>query len=202
MSAIFRLWGDVYVTYRGDSERHRFRLAIFAAVAILIALFAKVIDENSLAMMSVAISVLTGFTFTSLFSNNISPSADLPNPMNETDRYDIATLAILEKNFKARSKLIIALSMVSIILMVFLSISINPKQLIYRIVQIISDEDHKKATDIVYGYASVVWIALAFAVRAATMFIFFEVIYTFYRLSETVISVLEKRGAYRDANKN
>ncbi|RMB28476.1 hypothetical protein C8J47_2696 [Sphingomonas sp. PP-F2F-G114-C0414] len=201
MRAIYHLWRDVYVTYRGDDERHRLRLAVFIAVAILIAIFAKVIDENSLAMMSVAISVLTGFTFTSLFSNNISPSADLPKPKNETDRHDIATLAILERNFKARSKFIIAVSMTSIILMVFLSISISPRGLVYKTIEVIFGEGSKRYLDVVYSYAILAWIASAFVVRATTVFMFFEVIYTFYRLSETVISVLETRGAYRDAHR-
>ncbi len=198
---MIKLSKKVYQTYAGDSERHGIRLISFIVVAIIIAVFAKVIDENSLAMMSVAISVLTGFTFTSLFSNNISATTDLPAPKNETDRYDIEILGVLEKNFESRAKFLIAMSMVSIMIMVFLSISINPKKTVHVIVEFIIGKTEENKFNHVYNYGSKIWIALAFLMRAGAMFVFFEVVYTFYRLSETVIAVLEKRGAYRSAHR-
>lgn len=197
---MFILIKDVYNTYKGDAERHKLRLVFCFLISILVACFAPKISDTSLEMMSVAVSILTGFTFTALFSSYAATTADLPAPKDETDRHNLVLLQELESNFRARSKFLILAAMFSLVAMVLLSIEISPKNGVKWIVQnVLSLED--TTFNYAYSYATMAWHAGSFVLRASTLFVFFEAIYTFYRLSETVVAALTIRGEYKESHR-
>jgi len=200
MNSVFNLWRDVYATYRGDDERHRLRLLACSITASSIAYFGSDIADTSLEMMAVAVSILTGFTFTALFSSYAATTADLPEAKDETDRENIITLKSLEANFRARSKFLILASMLSLVAMVLLSIEIYPKMTVRWLAGTGSYIDDA-VFEYIYSYAALGWRACTFFLKAATIFVFFEAIYTFYRLSETVVAALTLRGEYKESHR-
>lgn len=198
MKEVIDLWKGVYATYIGDDGRHRLRLFTFSITSLCIAVLSHEISGDAIATMLVAISVLTGFTFTSLFSN-VSARTGLGRPRNESDRQDLAILSLLEKNFNSRAKFLIALSMVSIILMVMLTIEIYPKGIVSKAASWTDYTSNKSRLENLFAASKAMWSLSVLIVRTLTFFTFFEAIYTFYRLSETVIAILERRGQYIDA---
>ena len=196
---MLRLWQSVYNTYKGDRERHRLRLIVCLVAALAIACLSKNLSDSALEMMSVAVSILTGFTFTALFSSYSSTTADLPSPKDETDRQNLVTLKQLEINFRARAKFLILATMVSLIAMVLLSIEIQPKEVVRWLAFSVSKPDPGQF-DAIYLWATSLWRIGTIIVKAATVFVFLESLYTFYRLSETVVAALTLRGEYRDSH--
>lgn len=187
---------SVYATYSGDNERHRLRVAACFVVAVTVSYFSNRISESALEMMSVVVSILTGFTFTALFSSYSSTTADLPPPKDETDRHDIVRLKEMESNFRARAKFLIVAAMVSLVALLLLSIEIRPRESVRTLAILVSSNIASEFDDI-YVWATWAWRIGAFMIKAATVFVFLEAIYTFYRLSETVIAALTLRGEYR-----
>lgn len=202
MLKVLYLWKDVYATYCGDDESHAYRLSISLFVAIFIAYFSPNVTGAALGMMAVAISILTGFTFTALFSSYSATTSDLPSPKNESDRHDITILKDLEINFRARSKFLILSSMISVVCMVLISVEVYPYHTVKMIYRFIIGEEYIYYFDLFYRYASLIWKSSSFALISFTIFVFFEGLYTFYRLSETVVAALTIRGEYKDSHRD
>ncbi len=188
MSLRFPLIQDVYRTYRNDKEHHAIRILIAIIISIAIGAFGSGLSKNAFPVMTLAISVLAGFSFTALFSNHAITTFDLPLPKDEIDRRDIATLHTLGENFRTRSRYFLIMSVLEIIIVLLLSFRIDIISAI-GFLEYTPTETGVIFVNKLLSYASSTLTIIAF-------FVFFEFIYTFYRLSETILSILDLRTQY------
>lgn len=190
------IWRDVYKSYQGDGERHIFRICLIVITSISISVFGADLSKNSFQNIALIITVLTGFSFSALFSDHSLAGSNLPPPKNETDRHDIEVLKSLGVNFRSRSRLFIILSITDLILIFIVSIGLdvdhNP---ICSTIAAFSFDDVQKCSSIFAAIKDLISGLFNFT----TMVIFFECLYTFYRLSETMMSVVDMRRDYLES---
>ena len=190
------IWKDVYKSYHGDGERHIFRISVIIITSILISVFGADLSKNSFQNIALIITVLTGFTFSALFSDHSMAGSDLPPPQNETDRHEIEVLKSLGVNFRSRSRLFIILSITDLILIFIISIGLYVDHgPICSAIGSFSAESGQRCSIIFVAIKNVVSGLFNFT----TMVIFFECLYTFYRLSETMMSVVDMRRDYLES---
>lgn len=188
------IWKDVYKSYQGDGERHIFRISVIIITSILISVFGADLSKNSFQNIALIITVLTGFSFSALFSDHSMAGSDLPPPQNETDRHEIEVLKALGLNFRSRSRLFIILSITDLILIFIISIGLY-----------INHNPICSASFLVESVqrCSIIFVAIKTVLSGlfnfTTMVIFFECLYTFYRLSETMMSVVDMRRDYLES---
>jgi hypothetical protein len=189
---------DVYRSYQGDGELHRARLFFEFFIAIVVGTFADHLAEKSFPVMSLAISVLTGFSFTALFSEPSVRLADLPAPANESDRQSISNLKKLSKNFRTRTNYFIALAIFQLVLMVGLTISLSLANIVEIVPKFIAFDRSKLAWCLVYIRKLVSFLYIVG--WSLTFLAFMEWLYTFYRLSETILAILRVRTDYMESH--
>ncbi len=193
------LWRDVYRSYRGDSERHWLRLTTVLILSIFIA-FASKSTAQSYSMMASIITVLAGFTFTALFSNHALATNDLPEPKDESDRNDLRLLRLLGENFRIRSSFFIITSVLNIVLILIMSIDLSILIINFYIENIMKFTGDNYYVIIIINIISIIIIVSFYFITSALYFLFFECLYTFYRLTETILSILSRRKAYLDSH--
>lgn len=196
---LFELLKTNYGTYvtasNGAKERHFKRLSVSLLVAVILAVFSK---DSSAAypIMVTSITILTGFTFSALFSDHVLADVGLPKPADETDRQDMLRLTLLSENFKARSSYFILLSIVDAILLIVASLKFSMPGYFsgswQYFVKLLSESVWSRIPDALHFLAAV--SPLVFFVIATMIFI--ECLYTFYRLSETIIAIVGTRSKY------
>lgn len=191
-----------YSTYKnlsnGTRERHWGRLVVSFLISSLLAVFSS--DTSSAyPIMVTVITILTGFTFTALFSNHILADVGLPKPSDESDRVDLQRLGSLSQNFKARSSYFILLSIIDAVVLIAASLK-------FEVPKIISDEITKLMICIgsKIGLESPEFVSIIPNVFSNIFFVFvtflfLECLYTFLRLSETIIAIVDTRSAYMKA---
>ena len=180
-----------YATYKGDGERHYFRIAVITVMSAAISSFATDLSDTALPAMSLAVSVLAGFTFTALFSSGALSELNLPPPDNESDLADIKRLNKIYDNFRKRAKLFLLVAVFSLVLILLASIKIDWQELsaiLSRKVTFLSLELLSSLREI-HAICSKI-------VVFATFFIFFEMLHLFYRISESIYSALDIRRDY------
>lgn len=196
---IFELVKANYSTYQntstGSQERHRRRLCYSFLVAFLLAIFSS---DTSAAypIMVTGITILTGFTFTALFSNHVLADVGLPIASDESDRRDLDRLATLSDNFKARSSYFIALSIIVAILLIAASLKFSSPKIVSEALTGLAEFIFLKS-----GFDFSKWPTVASKVYAEFFFVFvtfayMECLYTFFRLSETIVAIVDLRSDY------
>lgn len=183
---------DTYESYRDDTACHRTRIVLIGIVSIFIAVYAGNLSVSALPAMALAVSVLAGFTFTALFSTSSLSNSDLPKPRDESDTYDLLRLNTIIKNLQIRSRLFLAASVSCLVLILLLVIPVEEK-IIFEHIQSI-----EMSCNLVFDAILDVRYIGRIIVRFSTFFLFFELLYLFYRLSESIFSVLETRRDYLD----
>lgn len=167
-------------------------------ITVILSIFLTIFAHHSFAavysVMATCLTVLTGFTFTAYFSNASLAGADLPKPASEDDRVRLGRLSQLAVNFEARSKYFIPLSVISIALLGLGVIELKTPELIYKsdtfvAVKMSIPESIRMVSDAALLIASKVMPTLI-------VFLFLESLYTFYRMAETIISIVERRREY------
>jgi len=180
----------------GQRERHALRLLLFVALSLFFVLFAKSSIQSSFSVLVTSITILTGFTFTALFSDHTMADIGLPPPKNENDKADQVRLGVLGENFKFRSSYFIALSIIGAVLMTVVSLELSsPKNLsaflsrfwIWVAGFFTSDPEAIK---------SIFLNSTSNFLTTIVVFIYLECLYTFYRLSETILSIVNLRRSY------
>ena len=188
---------DVYNTYKGDDEPHKLRLSAAFFTSVLISVVGGDFSAAAFPAMALTVSVLAGFTFTALFSGHLLTTNELPEPRDENDRQDLARLKRLAVNFRARSRFFLVISILVLVVIILLSVPLDTavKSAIAELL------DHGAFEQLTF------WVSLVrevpnvlFAVMVSIVFfVFFESIYTFYRLSETALAITDTRRDYIDA---
>lgn len=182
-------------TARGNPERHSLRLVFFGALSLFFALFADETTSSVYSMMATGITVLTGFTFTALFSDQALASYGLPKPQSENDRHDLVRLEALSKNFRARSSYFITLSIFEIVLLAAVSFdfAVPDAMKTWPVVAEWSGSlSSKDWFSVAQAVVSVLFVAFEFVIN----FIYLECLYTFYRMAETILAILDTRRNY------
>lgn len=185
---------EIYQTYSGDSEGHKLRVWSCAIFSIVLAIFGTNFSNGSIPLMVSVISILAGFSFTALFSSHALAAADLPKPRNEDDRYDIKRLKILSNNFRIRSRYFILIAIFDVLLLTISVMSIENPLNFSQYLNI------TKKLFYLYQNFSLYFVIIAkfinTVLHASGCFLFFESIYTFYRLAETIIAMMNTRREY------
>ncbi|MDD2860722.1 MAG: hypothetical protein PHI71_06580 [Acidiphilium sp.] len=156
--------------------------------------------SNVYSMMATGITVLTGFTFTALFSDHALASFGLPKSESENDRQDIMKLDILSQNFRARSAYFIMLSILEVVLLVAASFNfdiqpaMNSWPLESGLIKVASTQDWFLT---VLKLTPILLVLIAFVINL----IYLECLYTFYRMAETIIAILDTRRTYLVVNR-
>lgn len=191
---------DNYKTYTNRSnnkpERHWLRLLILFIAAIFFGRFGYESLTEVYSVLVTCITILTGFTFTALFSDHSVADIGLTKPKNENDRRDIAILSILGENFKIRSSYFITISIITAVLMTLISIQIVlPPELNYYLDVICQYSESCNGKQILLVLEKLQG-AIAIITASIAVFLYFECLYTFYRMSETILSIINMRREY------
>lgn len=197
---MLRLARENYRTYTnqltGVAERHSLRIFAFVCAALLASLFARGSLSSAYSMMATGITVLTGFTFTALFSDHALANSGLPKPRNESDRHDIRRLNVLAGNFRARSAYFISLAILEIVLLVTTGLKLSaPKILTSKLsvyLQTTPIQNGPTIRCIIDSAADLLSISLSFL----AVIIYLECLYTFYRLADTILAIVNRRRDY------
>ncbi|MCA0996304.1 hypothetical protein [Alloyangia pacifica] len=198
---------DNYKTYRHpttrDVEPHIKRLLATAATAMLLALLAGKSTAPSFSLMATAISVIAGFTFSALFSGHAIAIADLPSACSPEDVDDRSRLDSLDANHKIRTKYFLALCILELAFLAALVVDFSLPTFIkdlasdayryaYRIPTTpILPKIHEVRDGLAMTKLVIVW-----AMNSCAIFIFAECLYTFHRLSESILKIIEIRKKY------
>ncbi len=190
---------DTYDTYQNDREgkreRHWNRLFLFAAGALLISAFSDRSDGAIFNMMVTGLTILTGFTFTALFSDHSMADVGLPAPKNETDRNDVKVLRRLADNFHIRSRYFIMLSIIDVCLLIVLATNLAVPQFLTEMAMALIDDTRADFKSISQTLSEAMIWAQNLSTFVAIV-IFLECLFTFYRLAETIIAMVSRRRAY------
>lgn len=175
------------------------RVILFIFISFLCPLFGDYKFITAYSMMATGLTVLTGFTFTALFSDQSLGAAGLPKPQNETDRFDLERLSVLSDNFRSRSSYFISISILCVILLTIGCIEFEIPEIIRR-----STGD---ILLIIPNYKDIVLITLRILSRiiyflfySIIFFVYLECIYTFYRMAETILAIVDTRRNYLGGN--
>ncbi|ANL70407.1 hypothetical protein AMC83_CH00369 [Rhizobium phaseoli] len=194
---------DNYRTYYNTrdsvAERHWLRLLCTVTLALGIGILSS--SSNIFGMMINGLAILAGFTFTALFSDHSLADVGLPKPKNENDVFDLKILSTLANNFHTRAKYFIFLAIVDVCLLVAISAG-------FAIPALIS-ENFTVFVTYIYELGGIGWtlshsaktytffVNVTYAICSSiSLFIFLECLYTFYRLSETIIAIVNARREY------
>lgn len=190
MVVVFGLIKEVYKSYLNDRESHVARIAIQIIVSVTIGGFGTKVSEVPFTVMSLAISVLTGFSFTALFSEPSTRMVDLPPAEDETDRVDLGRLKQMGINFRVRARYFIVLAVLELLLMISAVVQIGVSR--EALLPLLGDDSTRTVFDTISMTRSV----LHRLIIGLVFIVFFEWVYTFYRLSETILSILKVRSDY------
>ncbi|PXW82709.1 hypothetical protein BZA02_10227 [Ruegeria sp. P4] len=189
-------YGTYISATTGKKEGHCLRIVIFLLFSTTCAIFASSSIYSSYSVLVTSITILTGFTFTALFSDHTMADIGLPCPKNENDRTDLKRLGVLGENFKFRSSYFIALSIIGAVLMTAAALEINSPKFVsdtlsklWPIFVSFLEFDPKDYLELIRYIVSTMTIS-------AVVFIYLECLYTFYRMSETILAIVNLRRDY------
>lgn len=195
---------NTYKTYYNTAEkrpeRQRLRVLLTALLAVCFCLFSgrPPLDLNN--MMITGLTILTGFTFTALFSDHSLAEAGLPKPSTEDDVQDLRRLALLATNFHIRSRYFIILSIFDVCLLIARSVEWSLPQFLHKgLAKLVSWTEYDFSTALAVARHSTT--AIDKLTIVFSIFLFLECLYTFYRLTETIISIVNTRRDYLKANR-
>lgn len=203
LDEMFGFVKETYQTYynkrENRRERHWFRLITLALITLCVCLFSKDLSANLNNMMITGLTILTGFTFTALFSDHSLADVGLPKPRNENDKHDLVRLGVLATNFHVRSRYFIILSILDVCLLIVRSAGFAAPTYLQSIYIIFIEKLELDAGKISVIFSNLLdcvgWLAAFISI-----YIFLECLYTFYRLSETIISIVNMRRDYLRAS--
>jgi hypothetical protein len=187
-----------YATYLNLStnthEGHTARLISFVVASIFVAALFNVAANSG--MIVTALTVLTGFVFTALCSDHSLADAALPPPKNETEVVRIARLGALSVNFQIRAAYFIAAAICNLCLLVLLSMAAGSKldrAIPKAVMAWLSSFNFSSGAELFLEASNVLLSSVA-------TFLFLECVYTFYRLSETTLAIVDGRRRYLRSN--
>ncbi|KAA8606021.1 hypothetical protein AL036_16355 [Salipiger aestuarii] len=198
---------DNYDTYRHPTtkvlESHRVRLLATAAAAILLALLAGKSTAPSFSLMATAISVIAGFTFSALFSGHAIAIADLPGSKSPEDVDDRKRLDALDTNHKIRTKYFLALCILELAFLAALVVDFTLPSIVKDFTAVAYEKVHLSSMPLktpsihsVRDTLDLLKIATIWSLNSFAIFIFAECLYTFHRLSESILKIIEIRKLY------
>lgn len=191
-------YGTYHNTQENRREGHTLRLLFLFLVAFCVCVFADGFDANLNNMMITGLTILTGFTFTALFSDHSLADVGLPKPKSETDKHDLKRLSVLASNFHTRSRYFIILSILDVCILIVRSINFSIPELIKENATSAISYLNLDAGDIAKTF-NTIGDGVFFFAAFFSVFLFLECLYTFYRLSETIISIVNTRREYMRA---
>ncbi|MDX1245409.1 hypothetical protein GOL91_03575 [Sinorhizobium medicae] len=189
-----------YVNARSKRlEGHTRRVVFFALCSVAASALSEPSSADIYAMMTTGLTILTGFTFTALFSDHSLAEVGLAKPKNETDRQELGRLTKLAENFQVRSRYFITLSIVDVCLLIILSLDLTVpgvfKDFSMR-TALLYHVNPRKLLDLFEVISAIV----LYTSTSAAMFLFLECLYSFYRLTETIMAIVNARRSYMKAS--
>ncbi len=192
-----------YKTYYNTADQRRekqiLRVFLTAVLAVCFCLFSDrpPLDLNN--MMITGLTILTGFTFTALFSDHSLAEAGLPKPRTENDVQDLRRLELLATNFHTRSRYFIILSIFDVCLLIARSVEWSLPSFLHKVIaNLLSWTQLDFST--AFAVARFCGASIDKLTIIVSIFLFLECLYTFYRLTETIISIVNTRRDYLKAS--
>ena len=195
-----RTYRTYFNTALGEPERHTSRLTLFLFISLVFALFSSDTPPAVYSMMATGIAILTGFTFTALFSDHAVASSGLPEPKTEDDIQDLQRLKVLSENFSARSTYFITLSILEVVLLSAASFELKAPEFITLLdteIEWVSSFFSHNFLEIIGTLPMIISFLFVFLLN----FLYLECLYTFYRMAETMLAILEGRRGYLEAKR-
>ncbi len=193
-----------YNTYINTSLQTRepqlYRVCFLLISSLFFALFGADNVINVYSIMATGITVLTGFTFTALFSNQALGSSGLPPPKNENDRQDLIRLNTLTQNFRTRSSFFITISILEIVLLAAASAGLSDHYSITSWVPKLIVRENLHVASIT-DYIRLMFMIFAICYTTILNCIYLESLYTFYRMAETIFAILDIKKEYLDSRR-
>jgi hypothetical protein len=193
---VINLIKSVYASYRGDNSPHALRISVSLVIAIIFGVLSSNLQHDIFPVIVSAISILAGFSFTALFSSHALAAADLPDPKNEDDRFDFKRLSVLSENFRRRSSYFIIISILDVLTLIACGVQFPFFTEELRMIGISAQMAKELSPN--FGYLMAI---MQKSLSVFAVFSFLEGVYTFYRLSETIIAMMDTRRQYLDASR-
>lgn len=188
-------YGTYHNTRLNKPEKHVLRLVLFVIFSAFVAASFNAPALDLTTLMVTGLSILTGFTFTALFSDHALAEAGLPKPITESEKIDIERLSVLSRNFRIRSEYFISLSVINVVILILLGIGIDPSVPAWGVLDFFGLTQSTSIGSLAFAYRLIASIFFYVSVFLSVAF-FFENIYTFYRLTETTLAILNARRSY------
>lgn len=187
-------YDKVYRGYAGDGESHRLRIFASLLVSLFVSICVGNLRASIFPLLATTLSVLAGFSFSVLSSDRFDSAHGLPDPENETDRRDIILINSLVLNYQIRVKYFITIAVIDLLILVASSFVFELSSLIFDLNNFICHFYcfYINIHSVIYILTEL--ITLVFSICA--VFLFLENVYTFYRLSETILSIIDRRRGY------
>ena len=194
ITTLKRIAGDNYATYVDAqtlvAENHRYRLvAQFLLAALALELFSRP-TEAFISVVVTALSVFTGFAFSAMFPIAVESISNLRAPLFSDDKDDIKRLRTLTSAFRANVSYFVPLSLAAILLFVVQLLKVNSANTLAT--YLTAWFEHMSYTDRV----SSISVLAGKLIAGISLFCFFEVLYTFYRMCLSVLAILRIRDEY------
>lgn|GEM_PF-5839165 len=189
--SIVRKHYATYVDQRTNGkESHKRRLIISFAFACVMASLVKSISNEASSVLITSVSILVGFSFSALFSSIAKMHLGLPKPKYDEDRDDLKILKKISTNFQVNVKYFIFISVVFLIFVVFGMLSYDFEFL-------------RRVYSYNFYYINLIFYfsiggIINFIYKIILFFLYFECIYTFYRLSDVILNALRIRVKYEE----
>lgn len=195
ITSIKRTISEHYATFlnqiSGEPESHKLRVLFQLIFSLVLALLIADFSGRLVSVSVTTLSILTGFTFSALFSLASNVKSGLPEPSFPEDKDDLSRMLLLASNFRSNASYFLPMSLFCIVLLLSQMIDVDVFEKIHKQWPDFS-LTIEKHLDLLKTVSS--WIAFIF--KFSIIFIFIEVIYTFYRMSLSMLYILRIRDEY------
>lgn len=179
----------------GRSVKQWPRLTAQVSIALFATVISQQLSEGAVSIVVTSLSILAGFSFSAMFPIASDIRSGLQTPRFSEDKDDLERLSFLASSFRSNVSYFIPLTLLCIIL--FLLQTLHPSALVKQFFIKNSPFCFTSffglfGVPIVNSYVSFIFFC--------SVFIFFEVMYTFYRMCLTVLYILRIREEYRMAH--
>lgn len=196
-----------YKTYNNPStkasENHIPRLLGMGLASMTLSLFAGDDTDPAFSLMATTISVIAGFTFSALFSSHAIAISDLPPAETLEDKQDRDRLDLLDANHKIRTQYFLFLCIAELAILATLVVDFAIPGILkgwlhtaYSYIQSLTETPRLPDIQKLRLWKNISATSINWLANSIAIFVFAECLYTFYRLADSIIRIIEIRKLY------
>lgn len=180
----------------GHAEKHILRLMAQIFFGLCGTMFLGSLSDNAINAMITALSILAGFSFSAMFPIASDAKKDLPEPHYPEDIDDFNRLSKLSSTFRANVSYFIPLTLLCIGTLIVQMLQPSATTIVKEIAAYVAGKEPGA-----YSFILSVIAVTSRIILFASIFLFIEALYTFYRMSFTVAFTLRIREEYREGRR-